>query len=66
MNQANRLFRRSNLQSGRVGGAVVAPYHRRVVHGYAVEPIGGKAVSILLCARNSSPARAMDGKEGSR
>ena len=66
MNQANRLFRRGNLQSGRVGGAVVAPYHRRVVHGYAVEPIGGKAVWILFCAPNNSPARAMDGKEGSR
>jgi hypothetical protein len=33
MNQANRLFRRSNLQSGHGGAAGVAPYDQRLVHG---------------------------------
>jgi len=32
-NQANRLFRRSNLQSGRVGAAGVAPYDQCLIHG---------------------------------
>ncbi len=37
-----------------------------VYAGDARDPIGGKAVSVLFCARNNLPARAMDGKEGSR
>jgi hypothetical protein len=32
-NQANRLFRRSNLQSDRAGAAGVAPYDQCLVHG---------------------------------
>jgi hypothetical protein len=66
LNRANRLFGHSSHQSGRAGAAVIAPYHRRLIHGYAVERIGAEAVFMLLCDRNNSPARATDGKEGSR
>jgi hypothetical protein len=60
MNHANRLFRRSNLQSGRVGAAGIAPYDQRFVRGLcAVERIGGEAVSMLFCARHNFCPRGL-------
>jgi hypothetical protein len=56
MNQANRLFRRSNLQSGRIGASGIAPYDQCLVRGLcAVERIGGEAVSMLFSALTICP-----------